>query len=284
MAGTDAFKDIIRYYDHTQFDYQVAWLNNDNLAVHFGFYDRHTRKHADALLNTNRVMANKGNIQKGQQVLDAGCGQGGSSFWLAEQCGAHTFGVSPVKTQIEKAQHVARQRLLEQQCQFAEADYCQVPKEDNSFDLVWACESLCHADDKSCFYREAARLLRPGGRLVVAEYIRYSRPLPERQEQLLHNWLSRWAIPDIDSTAEHRRQLEETGFTDIRIEDYPPYSFIPLKNLSHLARRWMWADALLYRIGVRKRAQHNNIVGSARQFEALRADAWYYGLITARRA
>ena len=284
MAGTDAFKDIVRYYDHTQFDYQVAWLDDDNLAVHFGFYDRHTRQHAEALLNTNRVMAEKAVIQKSQRVLDAGCGQGGSSFWLAEQRGAFTFGVSPVKTQIEKAQRVASERGLERQCQFAEADYCQVPQPDASFDAVWACESLCHAADKARFYHEAARLLRPGGRLVVAEYIRYARPLKTQQEALLHDWLHRWAIPDIDSTEEHRIHLETNGFTDILIEDYTPYTFISLKNLYELACRWRWADAILYGAGIRKRAQHDNIVGSARQFEALLANAWYYGLITARKA
>ena len=283
MPGTDALEDIVRYYDHTQFDYQVAWLNDDNLAVHFGFYDRHTHKHAEALLNTNRVMADKANIQEGQRVLDAGCGQGGSSFWLAEQCGAFTYGVSPVKTQIDKARRIASERQLERQCQFTEADYCQVPKPAASFDLVWACESLCHATDKAQFYQEAARLLRPGGRLVVAEYIRYDRPLSAKQEALLHDWLHRWAIPDIDSTKEHHINLEKAHFSDILIEDYTPYTFISLKNLYQLARRWLWADALLYGLGVRKQAQHDNIVGSARQFEALRTDAWYYGLITARK-
>lgn len=284
MASPNALEEIIRYYDHTQFDYQVAWLNDDNLAVHFGFYDRHTCKHAEALLNTNRVMANKAKIGNGDRVLDAGCGQGGSSFWLAENHEITTFGVSPVGTQIEKARCIAQQRQLEQRCQFSEADYCQVPQKDATFDAVWACESLCHASDKSAFYQEAARLLRPGGRLVVAEYVRYGRPLNEQRERLLHDWLHRWAIPDIDSTQEHRRHLQAAGFTGITIEDYTPYAFISLKNLYELARRWLWADAILYGLGVRKRAQHNNIVGSARQFEALKADAWYYALITAQKA
>ena len=38
---------VIDYYDQTRFDYNVAWLNKENLAVHFGFYDEHADKHAD---------------------------------------------------------------------------------------------------------------------------------------------------------------------------------------------------------------------------------------------
>jgi cyclopropane fatty-acyl-phospholipid synthase-like methyltransferase len=285
MPPTDApsLKDIIRYYDQTQFDYQVAWLNEDNLAVHFGFYDRHTHRHADALVNTNRIMADKADIQAGDKVLDAGCGQGGSSFWLAAQRGAKTFGVSPVRTQIDKANAMARERGLSANCSFTEADFCKVPAEAGSFDVVWACESLCHAPDKSAFYQEAYRLLKPGGRLIIAEYVRYDRPLSQSQEQLLYDWLRRWAIPDIDSTQEHQQHMAEAGFEAIAIEDYTPYAFISLKNLHQIARRWMWANYILYGLGIRKRAQHHNIVGSVRQFQALRAAAWYYALISARK-
>jgi tocopherol O-methyltransferase len=278
--GLDA---IIDYYDHTRYDYRVAWLNEDNLAVHFGFYDRHTHRHEEALLNTNRILAEKAAVEAGQQVLDAGCGKGGSALWLARQKGARVVGANPVQSQIEEARAQASQRSLEEQCQFLNADYCQMPLEDEQFDVVWACESLCHAPDKSQFYREAFRLLRPGGRLILAEYTRYRRQLPKAQEQLLLDWLNRWAIPDIDSAAEHEQHMHEAGFEQIKIEDYTPYAFISLKNLHQIARRWLWANHLLLALGIRKRAQHHNIVGSIRQFEALKQGLWFYGLISARK-
>jgi cyclopropane fatty-acyl-phospholipid synthase-like methyltransferase len=280
---TTHFRDIIRYYDETRFDYQVAWLNEDNQAVHFGFYDRHHRTHNQALLNTNQIMAARGKVEPGQHVLDAGCGNGGSSLWLAAQKSVRTTGITPVATQVATAEKQASERKLTHLCHFIEGDYCQVPLEDNSVDVIWACESLCHAGDKAAFYQEAARLLKPGGRMVIAEYIRYQRPLPDAQEKLLLDWVNRWAIPDLDTTQEHRSHLEQACFKNIRIEDFTRYAFISLKNLYLISRRWLWANYLLYPLGVRTRAQHNNIVGSVRQFQALRQGLWYYGLITAEK-
>jgi cyclopropane fatty-acyl-phospholipid synthase-like methyltransferase len=280
---TTHLRDIIRYYDETRFDYQVAWLNEDNQAVHFGFYDRHHRTHGQALLNTNQIMAARGKVEPGQHVLDAGCGNGGSSLWLAAQKSVRATGITPVATQVATAEKQASERKLTHLCQFIEGDYCQVPLEDNSVDVIWACESLCHAADKAAFYQEAARLLKPGGRMVLAEYIRYQRPLPDAQEKLLLDWVNRWAIPDLDTTQEHRSHLEQARFENIQIEDFTRYAFISLKNLYLISRRWLWANYLLFPFGVRTRAQHNNIVGSVRQFQALRQGLWYYGLITAEK-
>lgn len=280
---TAAFRSIIEYYDKTRFDYKVAWLNEENLAVHFGFYDRHTRRHADALLNTNRIMAAKAGVQPGDLVLDAGCGKGGSSFWLAEGQQARTIGVTPVASQVEEARAAARARGLSEQCQFVEGDYCDLPLEEATVDVVWACESLCHAADKAAFYREAYRVLKPGGRLIVAEYTRYGRPLAKPQEALLLGWLNRWAIPDIDTRDEHLAHLQAAGFAQPWIADYTRYAFISLKNLHQLARRWRWADTLLHGLGLRSRAQHHNIVGSDWQFQALRQGLWFYALIGGRK-
>ncbi len=279
-----AFRDIIRYYEKTQFDYRVAWLSEEDQAVHFGFYDRHARTHRAALLNTNRIMAKQAQLQPGQYVLDAGCGNGGSSLWLAAHCGVQAVGVTPVPHQVATARQEAGKRGLSQACTFIEGDYCQTPLGAESIDAVWACESLCHALDKAAFYREAARVLKPGGRIVLAEYLRYGRNLPTREEARLQDWLHRWAIPDIDSPAEHRHYLAAAGFDQIEVGDYTRYTFISLKNLYEISRRWLWANYLLYPLGLRSREQHNNIVGSIRQFQALKQGLWFYGLITARKS
>jgi len=276
-----AFKDIIRYYDQTRFDYNVAWLNRDNLAVHFGFYDRQHTRHDTALANTNRVLANIAGIKEGEQVLDAGCGRGGSALWLASHRKANTTGISPVESQIVEARQHAKEWKMEQRAQFVVGDYCQTPFPNQSFDVVWGCESVCHANDKSCFYQEAHRLLKPGGRLILAEYVREKRPFSKKGEQQLMRWLNRWAIPDIDTTAEHEQHALQAGFESFRAEDYTRYTWISLKNLYKIAKRWLWADYILYGLGIRRRSQHHNILGSIAQYRALRNGLWYYAVIVA---
>jgi len=105
-----------------------------------------------------------------------------------------------------RARGFAAARKLGDRVAFEQADYTRTPFPAASFDVVWALESLCHAPDKAAFYREAARLLRPGGRLVIAEYVRAARPLSTQREGLLHQWLDGWAIPDLDTRAEHRKR------------------------------------------------------------------------------
>jgi tocopherol O-methyltransferase len=277
------FSELIEYYERTRFDYNIAWTGREDLAVHFGFYDQNADKHADALQNTNRVLAELAEVQPGERVLDAGCGKGGSSLWLARHRQAEAVGISPVPSQIAEARQHAQAAGLERQVSFLQADYCDTPFEDESFDVVWACESLCHAPEKDAFYREAYRLLRPGGRLVIAEYTRLRRPLPEKGETLLLSWLNRWAIPDISTAEEHHTQAEQAGFQAVQIRDYTPYAWVSLKNLHKISRRWLWANYLLYGLGIRSRAQHHNIIGSIRQFQALRQGWWFYAVITARK-
>src|SRR5436190_2093924 len=55
---------VVAYYDQTWLDYRLFWLNRRTLSVHFGYTDATTRGHADALLNMNRVLADRADIQQ----------------------------------------------------------------------------------------------------------------------------------------------------------------------------------------------------------------------------
>ena len=123
-------------------------------------------------------------------------------------------GITPVASQVARARRYAALRGLSERAAFEQADYTGTPFPDASFDVVWALESLCHAVEKAAFYQEAARLLRPGGRLVVAEYIRAERPLRAPGERLLHEWLDGWAIGDLDTRDEHERHAAAAGFAE----------------------------------------------------------------------
>ncbi|HET9257852.1 MAG TPA: methyltransferase domain-containing protein [Pseudonocardiaceae bacterium] len=275
---TDA---IIGYYDETWLDYRVLWLNPDNLAVHFGYTDSTTRSHTDALKNMNRVLADRVRIQPGERVLDAGCGVGGSSLWLARERGAEVVGITLAHGQVAKARRYATRRKLASRVRFEVADFTATPFPDASFDVVWAVESLCHAPEKAAFYQEAARLLRPGGRVVVADFIRAGRPLDATGERLLHEWLTGWAVPDIDTPGEHTQNLEAAGFVDTRLDDVTAHTRPSLRRLYRMAY-WTYPLAVLgHKKGIRSDVQHGNVIASIRQYEALRHNAWFYSILSA---
>ncbi|MEO7913020.1 MAG: methyltransferase domain-containing protein [Roseiflexaceae bacterium] len=272
---------VIAYYDQTWLDYRLFWLNRRTLSVHFGYTDATTRGHTDTLLNMNRVLADRAGIQPGARVLDAGCGVGGSSMWLAQARDARVVGITPVASQVARARGFAATSKLGDRITFEQADYTNTPFPEASFDVVWALESLCHAPDKAAFYREAARLLRPGGRLVLAEYIRAARPLRAEGEQLLHQWLDGWAIPDLDTRAEHMAHAADAGLVDARIDDITAHTRPSLRRLYQLTR-WAYPLAVTGRaVGIRSAIQHGNVIGSLCQYQALDRNLWFYGILSA---
>ncbi len=275
--------DVHAYYDLTRFDYRVMWnRRRRNVAVHFGYYDQHARRHADTLDNMNRVMADLSSIGPGERVLDAGCGLGNACFWLAEHRRAVVTGVNIVESQIIDCQYFKKENNI-RNVDFVRADFCDMPFENNSFDVVWACESVCHAAEKAAFYREAFRVLKPGGRLVMAEYMRSERPVSPEGERLLAAWLYPWAIPGIDTAEEHRHNARAAGFRSVEVRDVTPNVRVSLRNLHEISTRWLPLGRIFHFFGLVDAVRLGNAQASVRQYEALQADAWKYGMLLAKK-
>lgn len=276
-------ESIISYYDNTRLDYRILWYRNNHNSVHFGFYDDEVTTHKEALLNLNKVLAKHGEVQDGDVILDAGCGRGGSSIWLAENFNVKVEGITLVPHQVQKAKKLAAKKQLESQVRFSEQDYCNTEFKDESFSLIWACESSCHAFDKKKFYEEAYRLLKPGGRLVCADYIRTDRPLSEEGEALLHSWLDGWSINDIDTYAEHEQNVQSTGFSYFKLEDITKFTEPSLSHLHSMSNRLWGFGSFLRKIGLRNDVNHGNHLASIKQYEALQNNLWYYGLMVLKK-
>ena len=140
------------------------------------------------------------------------------------------------------------------------------------------------APDKERFFADAARVLKPGGRVVIAEYLRAARPLDARNETLLTRWLSGWAIPDLLTADEMRAGLADAGFDDIEIRDLTAEVRPSLRRLHRYA-------AILRRVDraaagdprTRPRADRQQHRRTQPMAAALQRGAWTYGVITARK-
>ncbi|MEM6378385.1 MAG: methyltransferase domain-containing protein [Bacteroidota bacterium] len=280
-----AVKTIIDYYDQTAFDYQLAWYKKDNPALHFGFYDKaKADAHYEALAHTNQVLAEAAQIKIGDHILDAGCGLGASAFWLVQNYEVEVTGISLPAKQIKACEERAEILGLSKQTKFLQADYTDTPFPDQSFDVIWACESVCHAQPKRDFYQEAYRLLKPGGRLIMAEYVRTQRPLQASEEHLLQKkWLRNWAIEDIDTSEEHLNNLENVGFQNIDIKNVNEQVKVSLRNLHEKCTRSFPIEVILKVLGIRSAVQHGNLVGSINQYRAFIKKLWWYALIYAQK-
>jgi tocopherol O-methyltransferase len=276
--------DVVSYYDETWFDYRVLWMTLRNPAIHFGYWDGATRTHGQSLDNMDRVMADVAQVSPGNRVLDAGCGVGGGAFWLAQKRSARVQGITIVENQAARGRGFARARQLEDRVSFTCQDFCHTAFADAAFDVVWARESVCHAEDKGAFFEEAHRLLRPGGRLVMADFARASRTSPAEAERLLRAWLKPWAVADLATPDELMRSAVDAGFEDIGVKDVTLAVEPSLRRLHRLVTALSPGARLLHRLGLRSDVQHGNVIGSAAMWAARRGGLWVYVIVAARKS
>lgn len=220
-------------------------------------------------------------IKEGETVLDAGCGVGGSSLWLAAKRNCIVTGISLSETQVRKATAYAQKAELANQVRFEQKDYLNTGYQSNSFDVVWAIESVCHANDKKEFLQEAFRVLKKGGRLIVADFFK-TKDLNEKEDEAVKAWAHGWAVNDFATAESFHQQLTETGFYNIEIQDATE-AIMP--SAKRLYRSYFIGKpaAFIYRLFKNKVTSlaKNNVETAYQQYKTLKKGLWKYQLVKA---
>lgn len=274
--------DAVRsYYDQTRLDYWWLWFTRGDQSIHFGYRDSNARTHRSSVLNMNRVLAERAGVTAGTKVLDAGCGVGSTSRWLARTYGATVTGITPVAGQVERSRQLTARAGIGDLVCTEQGDYLATGFDDGSFDVVIAQESICHSADKPGFLREAHRVLRPGGRLVIAEYFLFPRPYSAGEQALLEAWWTGWAIPDLAVGDEFVGWARDTGFDEVDMDDVTTNVRKSLRRLYRITLTFYPGELLLRAVRLRSKVQHGNVIASRDQWKALKRGLWYYGIFSA---
>jgi MPBQ/MSBQ methyltransferase len=151
-------------------------------------------------------------LPRGSRVLDVGCGIGGSARILARDYGLEVLGISISPIQIERARSLTPPGLS---CRFAVMDALALELPDQSFEAVWSVEASPHMPDKQRYADELLRVLKPGGRLAVADWNR--RDPADGAMTRLERWVMRqlldnWAHPEFASILSLQRHLEASAW------------------------------------------------------------------------
>ena len=161
----------------------------------------------------------------GRRLLDAGCGDG-ALVCAAASLGADATGIDPDPTMLVAARSRAEQAGLH--ATFLDGRVERLPFTDASFDVVASITVLCFVPDAAGAVREMARVLRPGGRLVLGELGRWSLWAAFRR---VRGWLgsSTWKAARFRTATELRALAEQAGLSVSAIRGavyYPPVGML----------------------------------------------------------
>ena len=166
---------------------------------------------------------------KSARMLDVACGQGGTTKRLAEVYGAQNV----VAINLSGPQLAAAAKIAPG-CTFEKMDAAKLTFEDGAFDGVMCVEAAFHFDTRKDFLREALRVLRPGGRLVMTDIL-FASILPPTVPK----------VNAIRTRSEYRGALAEQGFTDVVVENAFDVTVRPaVRNVLRFAWKLLMRDGL----------------------------------------
>lgn len=215
----------------------AGWNLEESGALRKGCWDG-VSSIEDALTQTDSRLAEIAGVTSSDRVLDAGCGFGSTGLYLAERFGCESVGITRSERECEGARKRADARGLAGLARFEIMDYTKTTFENESFDVIYAIESLIYLTDKSLFAREALRLLRPGGRLIVADQYRTKQQPNKVEQRLIKVWSRGYGGFKLITPFEFESVLEGSGFTEVRMIDWTK-NILPSSRI--LFRHSLWS-------------------------------------------
>jgi SAM-dependent methyltransferase len=141
--------------------------------------------------------------------------------------------------QIEKAKTLAKQAKVDHLVSFSVIDYLQTGFPKESFDVVWAIESVCHTERKEDFLQEAYRVLKKGGRIIIADGFIKRVPKTESEKRLVTDFYKGMLLPNLYTFGQFEDAMKKTGFKHVSVVD-KTHEIVPSAKRFYLICRFMY--------------------------------------------
>ena len=220
-------RDIREFYDASSGLWESIWGEH----MHHGYYGRsgnyklERRQAQIELIEELLLWADCTQDNPPRNIVDVGCGIGGSTLHLAQKFYAQATGITLSPVQASRAKERAAEAGCDDRVSFEVANALDMPFEDNSFDLVWSLESGEHMPDKTKFLQECYRVLKPGGKMIMVTWCHretdsVAGELTADEVAHLKEIYRVYCLPYVISLSEYREIATECGFKNLRSDDW----------------------------------------------------------------
>jgi 27-O-demethylrifamycin SV methyltransferase len=213
----------LSYEPSTHYDrVTAAWTLLLGEELHYGVFAEPDEALPTATARLTRLMSDSGGIEPGNHVLDVGCGTGAPACSLAAESGARVTGITTSAAGIAAARARASEAGLQDSASFEERDGMDNGFPDAAFDRVWVLESSHLMRHRDRLMAECARVLKPGGRLVLCDIV-LRRPMNFAEVRRLREPLALlrdvYGDARMEPLSEYRRLAREGGLTvDVELD------------------------------------------------------------------
>lgn len=202
-------QDAIRnHYDRFAWAYRLYWGRH----LHHGLFENGRETPREAQQALLQHCAARAAIQAGANVVDVGCGYGGTAKFLADKYSCSVLGLTLSPAQFKIARRLPRSVKGAGSLRFELADAESYPFPDANFDLVWNMESLGHFFHKANYLAKVHAALKPGGRFLFADWTGSMKDL------LIRQIAEAFFCPELLTADEYGRYLRSVGMNVICCE------------------------------------------------------------------
>jgi len=210
-----------KYYNspdaHT-FYYKI-WGGED---LHLGIYETEDEDIYVASRRAIDKIASYADINEDTKIIDFGGGFAGSARHLAKKYGCHVTVINLSETENDRGRKMNKEQGLSHLIEIIDGSYDDVPKEDNSFDVVWSEDAILHSNNKNKVISEAYRLLKPGGDFVFSDPMQTD----NCDESVLEPVYKRINLSSLASPSFYKNACKKQGFKEMNFEELQKHLII----------------------------------------------------------
>jgi tocopherol O-methyltransferase len=203
MTRANDKQKIIEHYDVVSPYYRSLWGEH----LHHGYWIRGDESKETAQLQLIEHLAQCAGLKANSDILDIGCGYGGSSFYLARHFRASVTGITISPVQVEMATKAAAEEKIDAQFLLMDAEAMNFQKQ---FDVLWSVESISHYQDRQKFFASAAKLLKPGGCFALIDWFKKENLTREQTRKFIAP-IEKGMFVELQTMDEYEKYLTTNG-------------------------------------------------------------------------